>query len=151
VPVLDDTVPGFANRGTATRHVDIVAPGVHILGLRVPNGVVDQGYPSARVGARFFRGSGTSQSTAVVSGAAALMFQRYPGLTPQQAKMLLGYGAQRLAARKTSSAPRSPRQAGWPPPGPAPPGAEFHRPPSSIPARDHPNRVRQGGIGTATS
>jgi serine protease AprX len=101
VPVADDTVPGFANRGTATRHVDIVAPGVHLLGLRVPNGLVDQNYPSARVGTRFFRGSGTSQSTAVVSGAAALLFQRYPGLTPQQAKMLLGYGASRLASGTT--------------------------------------------------
>ncbi len=89
----DDTIPAFSNRGTSVRHVDIVAPGVHILGLRVPNGLVDQAYPSARVGTRFFRGSGTSQSTAVVSGAAALLFQRYPSLTPQQAKMILGYGA----------------------------------------------------------
>ncbi len=89
----DDTIPAFSNRGTTVRHVDIVAPGVHVLGLRVPNGLVDQAYPSARVGTRFFRGSGTSQSTAVVSGAAALLFQRYPSLTPQQAKMILGYGA----------------------------------------------------------
>jgi serine protease AprX len=98
---LDDTIPDFSNRGTATRHVDIVAPGVHVLGLRVPNGVVDQAYPSARVGTRFFRGSGTSQSTAVVSGAAALLFQRYPSLSPQQAKMILGYGATWFAGGTT--------------------------------------------------
>jgi serine protease AprX len=95
--VADDTIPDFSNRGTSTRHVDIVAPGVHILGLRDPNGLVDQTYPTARVGTRFFRGSGTSQATAVVSGAAALLFQRYPTLTPQQAKMILGYGATWLA------------------------------------------------------
>ena len=102
--LADDTVPAFANRGTSTRHVDLVAPGVHILGLRVPNGLVDQTYPSARVGTRFFRGSGTSQSTAVVSGAAALLFQRYPNLSPQQAKMILGYGASFLAKGTTINA-----------------------------------------------
>lgn len=104
VAVADDTVPAFSNRGTSTRHVDLVAPGVHVLGLRVPNGVVDQAYPSARVGTRFFRGSGTSQATAVVSGAAALLFQRYPELTPQQAKMILGYGATFLAKGTTTNA-----------------------------------------------
>lgn len=99
--VRDDTVPAFSNRGTAQRHVDVVAPGTHVLGLRVPNSVVDQAYPTARVGTRFFRGSGTSQSTAVVSGAAALLFQRYPTLTPQQAKMILGYGATWMAGATT--------------------------------------------------
>jgi len=102
--LADDTVPAFANRGTSKRHVDIVAPGVHVLGLRVPNGLIDQNYPTARVGTRFFRGSGTSQATAVVSGAAALLFQRYPGLSPQQAKMILGYGAQWLAKGTTTNA-----------------------------------------------
>jgi serine protease AprX len=102
--VLDDTVPAFSNRGTSKRHVDIVAPGVHILGLRVPNGLIDQTYPTARVGTRFFRGSGTSQATAVVSGAAALLFQRYPDLSPQQAKMILGYGATWLAKGTTTNA-----------------------------------------------
>jgi serine protease AprX len=102
--VADDTVPAFADRGTSTRHVDVVAPGVHILGLRVPNGLIDQAYPSARVGTRFFRGSGTSQSTAVVSGVAALLFQHYPGLSPQQAKMIIGYGAQWMAKGTTTSA-----------------------------------------------
>ena len=104
LPVVDDTIPAFANRGTSQRHVDVVAPGVHVLGLRVPNGAIDQEHPSARVGTRFFRGSGTSQATAVVSGAAALLFQRYPSLTPQQAKMILGYSAQWLARGTTTNA-----------------------------------------------
>jgi serine protease AprX len=88
-PPLDDTVPAFSDRGTPLRHVDVVTPGVHVLGLRVPNGYVDQAFPSARVGSRFFRGSGTSQAAAVVSGAAALLLQRNPGLTPDQVKVLL--------------------------------------------------------------
>jgi serine protease AprX len=86
---LDDTVPAFSDRGTALRHVDVVAPGVHVLGLRVPNGYVDQAFPSARVGSRFFRGSGTSQAAAVVSGAVPLLLQSNPALTPDEVKLLL--------------------------------------------------------------
>lgn len=85
----DDTVPSFASRGTATRHVDIVAPAVHVIGLRDPGSQIDLTYPSGRVGTRFFRGSGTSQATAVVSGAAAVLLQRYPKLTPDQVKKTL--------------------------------------------------------------
>ncbi len=92
-PPLDDTVPGFSDRGTALRHVDVVAPGVHVLGLRVPNSYVDQQFPSARVGSRFFRGSGTSQAAAVVTGAAALLLQSNPALTPDQVKVLLANSA----------------------------------------------------------
>jgi serine protease AprX len=87
--VGDDTVPAFAQRGTEARHVDLIAPGVHVLGLRNPNGNADQGNPGARVGSRFFRGSGTSQSAAVVSGLAALYLQKYPGATPDQVKAAL--------------------------------------------------------------
>jgi serine protease AprX len=86
---LDDTVPAFSDRGTALRHVDVVAPGVHVQGLRVPNGYADQAFPSARVGTRFFKGSGTSQAAAVVAGSAALLLQRNPELTPDQVKVLL--------------------------------------------------------------
>jgi serine protease AprX len=85
----DDLVPAFAQRGTGTRHVDLIAPGVHILGLRVPNSYVDQNNPAGRVGTRFIRGSGTSQATAVVSGVAALILQKYPTATPDQVKYQL--------------------------------------------------------------
>jgi serine protease AprX len=85
----DDVLPAFSNRGTTKRFVDVVAPGTHVLGLRVPSGVVDQTYPTSRVGTRFTRGSGTSQATAVVSGAAALLLSAYPTLTPNQVKNVL--------------------------------------------------------------
>ena len=87
--VGDDTVPSFAQRGTTTRHVDVIAPGVHVLGLRVPGGSADLASPGARVGTRFFRGSGTSQAAAVVSGLAALYLQKYPAATPDQVKKAL--------------------------------------------------------------
>jgi serine protease AprX len=86
---LDDSIPAFSNRGTNKRHVDIVAPGTHVLGLRVPGSVIDLANPLARVGTRFIRGSGTSQATAVTSGAVALLLQARPSLTPDQVKWAL--------------------------------------------------------------
>ena len=62
---------------------------MHDLGVRDPGGYLDQQHPGAEVGARYFRGSGTAQATAVVSGAAALLLQHYPSRTPYQAKQLL--------------------------------------------------------------
>jgi serine protease AprX len=84
--VDNDVVPSWAQLGEAKRRVDVVAPGVHVLGLRVPGSRIDQTYPSAVVGTRFFRGSGTSQSAAVVSGLAALYLQRNPAATADQVK-----------------------------------------------------------------
>ena len=46
-------------------------------------------YPAARIGERLFRGSGTSQAAAVVSGAAALLIQQRPNVKPDQVKALL--------------------------------------------------------------
>jgi serine protease AprX len=85
----NDTVPDFSSRGNSSRHVDVVAPGMHVLGLRDPGSYVDVNNPTAEVGTRFFRGSGTSQAAAVVSGAAALILQRYPNATPNQVKAML--------------------------------------------------------------
>ncbi len=87
----DDTVPAFSpwpKRG-ATRSVDLVAPGAHIQGLRVPNGFIDANHPEGVIDNRYFRGSGTSESAAIVSGAAALLLQRYPNATPDRIKKLL--------------------------------------------------------------
>jgi serine protease AprX len=88
-PIGDDTVPAFSQRGTSTRGVDIIEPGVHVLGLRDPGSYIDQNNPSAVVGGRFFRGSGTSQAAAVASGEAALYMSKYPSATPDQVKYAL--------------------------------------------------------------
>ncbi|WP_211297328.1 S8 family serine peptidase [Geodermatophilus tzadiensis] len=83
---VDDTVPSWGTRGTNQRHVDVVAPGVSVTGLRVPSGYADERNPGARRGDRFAVASGTSQAAAVVSGEVALLLQEEPRLTPDQVK-----------------------------------------------------------------
>jgi serine protease AprX len=92
----DDTVPDWSSRGDGTRNPDIVAPGTSVVSLRDPGSAVDLSYPSARVADRFFKGTGTSQSAAVVSGAAALVIQQRPSITPDQLKRLFEKGARKL-------------------------------------------------------
>jgi serine protease AprX len=99
------SVGGMDDRGTKTRDDDILAPwssrGVTQDGVRKP----DMLAPGHRlvstlaigsdfeklcrkciVGRAYFRLSGTSMSTAVVSGVAALMLEKRPSLTPNQVK-----------------------------------------------------------------
>ena len=52
----------------------------------MPNSFVDVNHPEGYVDARYFRGSGTSEATAITSGAVALVLQKYPNLTPDQVK-----------------------------------------------------------------
>jgi serine protease AprX len=73
---------------------DVVAPGAHIDSLRVPGSRVDSEHPEGRVTDALFRGSGTSQAAAVVTGAAALLLEHRPELTPDQVKALLRDTAQ---------------------------------------------------------
>jgi serine protease AprX len=95
--VGDDVMAPFSSRGSSTRAVDVVAPGVSITSLRNPGSQIDEDHPSAVVNERFFRGSGTSQAAAVVSGASALLLQARPDLTPDQVKRLLVGTARPLA------------------------------------------------------
>ncbi len=73
------------------RNPDVVAPGVSIASLRVPGSRIDTEHPEGRIPGddRLFLGSGTSQSTAVVSGAVALLLDQRPDLTPDEVKGLL--------------------------------------------------------------
>jgi Subtilase family len=86
----DDTIPSWQSRGNAGRHPDVVAPGKSIVSLRDPGSSVDVDNPSARLGgSRFFKGSGSSQAAAIVSGAVATLLQQRPAMTPDQVKALL--------------------------------------------------------------
>jgi serine protease AprX len=86
----DDSIPSWSSSGDGTRNPDLVAPGKSVVSLRAPGSHIDLTHPSGRVGySRFFRGSGTSQAAAVVSGAVALLIHQRPGITPDQVKALL--------------------------------------------------------------
>jgi len=86
-------VASFSSSGSWQRHVDLLAPGTSIVSLRDPGSFIDTYHPEGRVEGdstgRLFRGSGTSQAAAVVSGAAALLLQAYPDLTPDEVKAAL--------------------------------------------------------------
>jgi serine protease AprX len=96
----DDKVASFSTAGDATRHADIFAPGMSVVSLRDPGSYVDVNYPTAMIPndleKRYFRGSGSSQSAAMVSGTVALLLQQRPGLTPDQVKRILMTGRQAL-------------------------------------------------------
>jgi serine protease AprX len=89
----DDSVAAFsataASCSSACRAPDLLAPGNHLQGLRVPGSYIDQNFPSGALSDRYFRGSGTSEATAFVSGAIADLLQRYPQLSPDQVKAML--------------------------------------------------------------
>jgi serine protease AprX len=97
----DDEVAGFTNGGNDARRPDVLAPGRSVVSLRVPGSYIDTMHPEGLVAGdtsgRFFRGSGTSQATAVVSGEVALLLQARPSLTPDQVKALLTATADPLA------------------------------------------------------
>ena len=81
----DDTAATFSSKGTSQDDApDVMAPGRSIVSLRNPGSYADVKYSSARVGDRYFKGSGTSQAAAVVSGATAVLLQKHPTLSPTQ-------------------------------------------------------------------
>ena len=94
--ITDDTVPIWSGSGTplgSDPKPDVLAPGRRIVSLRVPGSTLDQLLPDRVVpaanGSSYFRLSGSSMATGVVSGAAALMLEAHPTLTPDQVKALL--------------------------------------------------------------
>ncbi len=92
----DDVFAWFSAWGGASGSnpkPDLVAPGRRLVSLRVPGSRLDTLYPdrvvAAQNGATYFRLTGTSMATGVISGAAALLLQDRPGLSPDQVKALL--------------------------------------------------------------
>jgi len=95
--INDDTIPDFSSRGDGVRNPDVLAPGAHIQSLRVPGSYIDVKYASTgAITDRFFRGSGTSQAAAFVSGCVAMLLQSAPSLTPDQVKLFLRSNAKAL-------------------------------------------------------
>jgi subtilisin family serine protease len=113
----DDVVAPFSSRGPTMSHTtdpvtgqvvydflakpDLVAPGVRVGSLERDDNYLLRDYPvlhfdGTKVNGRYMVLSGSSMSAAVVSGAAALILQANPSLTPNMVKAILMYTAQML-------------------------------------------------------
>ncbi len=95
---LSTQTTDFSNGGDKERTPDITAPGERVLALASPGSRLAEEYPSAFIDDRFMRGSGTSQAAAVVSGAAALLIDQDPSMTPDEVKAALMLGADASSA-----------------------------------------------------
>jgi serine protease AprX len=95
----DDWIAPWSSSGTSPDKVtkpDVVAPGRYIASTLSANSEFQQNYPSRVVDKNYIWMSGTSMSTAVVSGVAALIFQAHPTWTNDQVKWLLAQTATKL-------------------------------------------------------
>ncbi len=92
-PIADDEMTDFSSVGPTSPDgwvkPDLATSGRSVVSLAAPGSTIYSSYPSARVGAANFVGSGTSFSAAITSGAAALVLADNPGLTPNQIKARL--------------------------------------------------------------
>jgi serine protease AprX len=94
----DDRVSLFSGRGpTRDGFVkpDVLAPGEHIVSLRVAGVALD--HDTDQLGrSAYARLTGTSASTAMTAGVAALLTQAHPGYTPTQVKGAIVAGARNV-------------------------------------------------------
>ncbi|MFN2445059.1 MAG: S8 family serine peptidase, partial [Vicinamibacterales bacterium] len=97
----DDTVTTYSSRGPTEYEFaakpDVVAPGNKIVSLEAKHSFLARTYESERVAGQghnvYRRMSGTSMSAGMVSGAAALILEAAPALTPRHVKLVMQGGA----------------------------------------------------------
>ena len=97
----DDTVASYSSRGPTQYDLavkpDLAAPGNKIISLEAPGSYLAAAYPTEHVAGSgnnaYFRMSGTSMSTPMVSAGAALLLQASPHMTAAQVKFLLQTGS----------------------------------------------------------
>jgi serine protease AprX len=91
--VADDEMTNFSSVGPTSpdgwAKPDLVTSGRSVVSLAAPGSTIYDENPSARIGSGNFVGSGTSFSTAITSGAAALVLAANPTLTPDELKARL--------------------------------------------------------------
>ena len=89
VSLTDDKLASFSSVGPTAdgfAKPDVLAPGRSVVSSRSPGSTIDTTYPASAIGDSYAKGSGTSFSSALVAGVAALVLQRSPFLTPDQVK-----------------------------------------------------------------
>jgi len=97
----DDTLAAYSSRGPTKYDFavkpDLAAPGNKIVSLENTKSYLSKNYSFLHVagtsGNAYFRLSGTSMATPMVSGAAALLLQGNPGMSAAQMKLALQMGA----------------------------------------------------------
>jgi serine protease AprX len=97
----DDVVAPYSSKGPARYEIvvkpDVVAPGTGVVSLEAQNSYLSTTYRQWHIAGSaknaYMRLSGTSMSTAVVSGGAALLLNAHPSMTPAQIKMAIQMGA----------------------------------------------------------
>ncbi len=82
------------------RKPDVIASGVEVLGMLPKGSVIEQAGGTAHLPGGLFRGSGTSQATAITAGGAALVLAAHPDATPAQVKGSLRCAAQDLRGHR---------------------------------------------------
>jgi serine protease AprX len=97
----DDTVAPYSSKGPTAYDLavkpDVVAPGTKLVSLESQGSYLAKKYPAWHIAGSgknaYFRLTGTSMSTAVVSGGVALLLDANPSMTPGQIKVALQMGA----------------------------------------------------------
>jgi serine protease AprX len=106
IATADDTIPQWSSKGPTAQlrmKPDLVAPGRTLVATRSPGSAIETQNPQAWVGSAYIKGSGTSEATAVTSGAAALLLGAHPNWTPDQVKYALTSTAKPLTGVPTTS------------------------------------------------
>ena len=78
---------------------DVVASGVHMLSSLPPDSLIAQQNPGSQRRDGLWRGTGTSQATAVTAGVVAIFLAEFPGATPRQVKASVRAAATKVSGR----------------------------------------------------